>query len=91
MINEESMTLEEKATELFQGSEEDLELEKYFTYHAPSSGQIEKYPILRHQAKKLAYNIMALVPASPERTLAIRKLQECIMWANAGISYREGN
>ena len=62
------------------------DLEKRFTYHASKPGQPEIYTMLREQAKDLAYNILANCPESRERSLAITKLEEVIMWANASIA-----
>lgn len=64
----------------------DFKIENAFTYHAPKDGQPEKYRAIREKAKELAYLIKELVPDSREQSLAITKLEECSMWANAGIS-----
>lgn len=64
----------------------DPKIENAFTYHAPQPGQPEKYQALREKAKELAYLITELVPPSREQSLAITKLEEASMWANAGIA-----
>lgn len=64
----------------------DSKIENNFTYHAPKDGQPEKYQAIREKAKELAYLIQNLVPPSREQSLAITKLEECSMWANAGIA-----
>lgn len=64
----------------------DAKIENAFTYHAPKDGQPEKYQAIREKAKELAYLIQELVPPSREQSLAITKLEECSMWANAGIA-----
>lgn len=64
----------------------DPRIENNFTYHAPKEGQPEKYQALREKAKELAYLIAELVPPSREQSLAMTKLEECLMWANAGIA-----
>ena len=61
-------------------------IENNFTYHAPQLGQPEKYEAIREKAKELAYLIDELVPDSREKSLAMTKLEECSMWANAGIA-----
>ena len=61
-------------------------IENNFTYHAPKEGQPEKYQAIREKAKELAYLIEGLVPDSREKSLANTKLEECVMWANAGIA-----
>lgn len=61
-------------------------IENNFTYHAPKPGQPEKYEAIREKAKELAYMIDELVPPGREQSLAMTKLEECTMWANAGIA-----
>lgn len=62
------------------------QIEKAFTYHRPTEGQPEKYGQLRDTAKAFAYLIDELVPAGREKSLAMTKLEETVMWANAGIA-----
>lgn len=62
------------------------EIEKNFKYHAPKEGQPEKYNALRDKAKELAYLIDELCPDSREKSLALTKLEESNMWANASIA-----
>ena len=60
-----------------------------FTYHAPKPGQPEKYTVLREHAMLLAMLINDNCPDSREKSLAITKLEECVMWANASIARNE--
>jgi len=62
------------------------DIENRFTYHAPNAEQIKKYPLIRDEAKYLAYLIEENVPNGREKSLAMTKLEEVVMWANAGIS-----
>lgn len=62
------------------------EIENNFTYHAPSADMPPKFEKLRNKAKELAFLINELVPNGREQSLAQTKLQEVIMWANAGIA-----
>jgi hypothetical protein len=64
------------------------ELEIRFTYHAPKEGQPEKYTELRELAKELATRILVLCPEGRETSLALTKIEEAVMWANAGIARR---
>jgi hypothetical protein len=64
-------------------------VENTFTYHAPKDDQPRRYEGLRNQAKVLAFLIAAYVPESREKSLALTKLEECIMHANAGIARNE--
>ena len=64
-------------------------IENAFTYHSPKEGQPEKYEALRAKAKELAYLIDELCPNSREKSLAMTKLEESSMWANASIARNE--
>jgi hypothetical protein len=64
------------------------ELEIKFTYHKPKLGQAETYVLLRNHARHLAELFIAKCPDCRERSLAITKLEEAVMWANAGIARR---
>ena len=65
------------------------EIEKRFTYHKPKADQPERYEALRKRAKGLAVLIIKSCPDSRERSLAITKLEEVSMWANASIARNE--
>jgi uncharacterized protein YecE (DUF72 family) len=70
--------------------EEKLEaLTNAFTYHDVKEGQAERYVFLRNKAKELAGDILFQTPPSREQSLALTKLEECIMWANAAIARHE--
>lgn len=60
-----------------------------FTYHAPKADQPERYETLRANARGLAHLIDELCPDSREKSLAITKLEEAIMWANKSIACNE--
>lgn len=64
----------------------DKEIEKNFTYHAPTEEKAKLYPKIRAKARELALLIKNTVPKSREQSLAYTKLEECVMWANAGIA-----
>ncbi|OFV83858.1 MAG: hypothetical protein A2W26_07395 [Acidobacteria bacterium RBG_16_64_8] len=65
------------------------QVENSFTYHPPKEGQPERYEEIRGQAKALAIKILDSTPASREQSLALTKLQEAVMWANAAIACNE--
>ena len=50
---------------------------------------IIRYTFLREQARVLATNILSNTPRSREQSLALTKLEESIMWANAAIARNE--
>ncbi|MCI0725040.1 MAG: hypothetical protein L0338_39660 [Acidobacteria bacterium] len=68
-----------------------IDLEAAFTYHAPreDTNQPQRFNQINLAARALAEVIEAVVPDSPERTLAIRKVQEARMWGNAAIAINE--
>lgn len=66
-----------------------VQIERAFTYHAPKEGQPEKFESIRLNAKHLAYRIDELCPSSREKALALTKLEEAVMWANAAIARNE--
>lgn len=51
--------------------------------------QQDRYVALRDHAKQLAIRIVESTPPSREQALALTKLEECVMWANAAIARNE--
>ena len=66
-----------------------LDLDALFTYHVPTPEQAERYDKLRAAAKRYAEEIVALTSRNPVQTLAIRKVHEASMLANAAIAVHE--
>ena len=66
-----------------------MDINSRFTYHAPKEGQPERYVSIRAKARELAALIESSCPDSHERTVAIDKVDECVMWANASIARNE--
>lgn len=64
-------------------------IDNWFSYHSPKEGQPEKYQAIRNQAKIMAETIIKNTPQSADQTVAIRKLRECVMVANASIACEE--
>ena len=60
--------------------------ESMFIYHAPKPGQSEIYQEIRDFAKKFAELIDQRCPDSREKSLAITKIEEAMMWANSSIA-----
>ncbi len=60
-----------------------------FTYYPPKGTQQDRYVAVRTRAFELASFIEDNCPASRERTLAIGKIEEAVMWANASIARNE--
>ena len=66
-----------------------LDLKNVFTYHAPLSGQPERYVALRESARAFAELIVESTPASREQSVALTNVQQAVMWANAAIAINE--
>jgi len=67
------------------------ELKRRFTYHPPKDDQLERYEKLRSNVAFLAAYIRSETPPSREQSLALTKLDEAVMWANAAIARNEKN
>jgi len=62
------------------------EIENNFTYHSPTDSQQGHYIAIRAKGKELACIIDSHCPNSREKSLAMTKLEEAVMWANASIA-----
>lgn len=60
--------------------------EKWFRFHKGTAQTIPLHSEVRLAVCEAAEQIGLLVPQGPERTLALRKLQEAMFYANAGIA-----
>jgi len=65
------------------------ELDNRFTYHAPKGDQAGRYVLLRDAGRLYAHAINAFCTDSREMSLAMTKLEESVMWANASIARNE--
>jgi len=65
------------------------DLKKRFTYHPPKGGQANRYEQIRSKAHDFAISLDTFCPDSREKSLAITKLEEVVMWANASIARNE--
>lgn len=70
---------------------ENKDIKNRFTYHKPKEDDAYKFIAIRNDARYLAETINDLVPESREKSLAMTKLEEVVMWSNAGIARQEGN
>ena len=62
-------------------------VEDVFMYHAPEQGSEQAHLEVQEASVDLAKLIIEVCPSCPETTLAIRRLQEAKMWANAAIAH----
>jgi hypothetical protein len=66
-----------------------MNLENIFSYHPAKGDQGQRYDSNRTACLLAAQVIDQNCPDSPEKTLAIRKLQEAMFYANAAIAINE--
>lgn len=64
----------------------DEKLENWFAYHAPAPEDLPRFLAIREKAKELAYAIAANTPPCADQTVALRKVREAVMVANAAIA-----
>ncbi len=69
--------------------EMESDLRRRFRHHPPKDDQAERYEMIRGQALVFAKDLVLLTPRSREQALALTKLEEAVMWANASIARNE--
>ena len=62
------------------------DLDHWFSYHKPEGDQGVRYEQIRSAARDFAQTILTLTPPSADQTVAIRKIREAVMIANASIA-----
>ncbi len=65
------------------------EIKEAFTYHAPNDDQLPRYQEIRNTGRQFAEYLIKACPPSRELSIAITKLREAVMWANASIAVNE--
>lgn len=65
------------------------EIANRFTYHAPKDDQPKRYEEIRAKAMLFALEVFGSCPESREKSLAMTKIEEAVMWANAAIARNE--
>ena len=66
------------------------DIDNRFEQHTIDEGQSGDMAAVRGAAKALARVIAGRCPDSREKSLAMTKLEECSMWANASIARNGG-
>lgn len=63
------------------------DIEHRFRFHAATTEELRtKHENVRSSCRTLAHFINGLMPDGREKSLAITALEECMMWANAGVA-----
>lgn len=66
------------------------QIENLFTYHPPTADQVRLYQSIRAGAMQFAAVLSANTPLCRESRLAMDRLREAVMWANAAVACHEG-
>jgi hypothetical protein len=61
-------------------------VENNFKYHLPHPANVQKFINIREWAHGFAVLLLESVPVCAERTEVLKKIDEAVMWANAGIA-----
>ena len=62
------------------------DLDNWYSYHAPTPEQVDKYEAIRAKAKELAELFDATAPTCADTTAAHRKLRDAVMAMNLAIA-----
>lgn len=62
------------------------DLRNRFTYHAPKDDQPKIYESIRNMGLVFASLVTDLCPEARETSLALAKIEEAVMWANASVA-----
>ena len=65
------------------------DLENRFMYHRVSDEQAQRMAMMRARLLAMAQDFEANAPVCRERSLAVTKLEEAMMWINAAIARNE--
>ena len=63
-----------------------VDIENWFSYHAPTSEQLIAYEDIRKAAKTYAEVVNKYAPDSADKTAAMRKIRESVMAANLAVA-----
>ena len=61
-------------------------IDNIFRYHAPQGEQAGEYELIRGEARRFAMLLYVLCPDNREKSIAMTRLEEVVMWANASIA-----
>lgn len=63
------------------------DLDLRFDYHPPlSQHRVEDHETVRQAAKRMAHELDLLLPEGREKSLALTKIEEAMLWGNAALA-----
>ena len=69
-------------------ADEKVRIEKQF-YHPAKGDQAERYDLINEAMKRFMRTVCKNCPTSRQKALALTKMEEARMWANAAIAMNE--
>ena len=63
-----------------------LEIFNNYRYHQPDKEKAQKHTNIRDAIREVADYLNDLLPESREKSIALTKLEEATMWANASLA-----
>lgn len=65
------------------------DVDNWFTYHAPTTDQAERYARIRAAARDFAVTVLVCTPECADQIAALRTLRDVVMQANQAIACNE--
>lgn len=64
-------------------------LDEKFRHHPPGEDRATLHDAVRAAGRAMALAVMQVAPEGRERSLALTKIEEAVMWASTGIAREE--
>ena len=64
------------------------EVVTWFSFHPATGSKAQRHENVRSMHRSMALWILAAIPECRERSTALTRLQESMMWCNAAVAYR---
>jgi hypothetical protein len=58
------------------------------SYHAPDQSGLDSIQLIRNASEAMITTILNEAPPCADQTVAVRKVREAMMWANAAIALK---
>lgn len=62
------------------------DIDHRFDYHRPDAERVISHESVRGKCRDLAHDLDTILPPGREKSLALTKLEEVLMWSNAAIA-----
>ncbi|SLJ40239.1 Uncharacterised protein [Mycobacteroides abscessus subsp. abscessus] len=62
------------------------DIDHRFNYHRPDPEQVTSHETIRGKCREPAHDLDTILPPGREKSVALTKLEEVLMWGNAAIA-----